>query len=1181
MTTPLTLQFFGQVQLIQNQQPITAIKSNKELGLFIYLAYTEKSYPREILAEFFWPNRSLKQAQSNLRTVLSRLKQSLGDYLIITRQQVVFRGESPYTLDVRQVEAGLAQVGAKLAHPEQLSATEATDLARTLAHYRGHFLADFLLPSLPEFEVWVERERARWQQQISDTWRALVAHYLSQAQYQMGLSSVDRFLHLIPYDEIAHQQKMRLLALSGQREAALTQFARCETALAQSFDLTPSAETQTLYARIQSGELAPPDNVSSVPPSKSVAPPHNLPHARTSFVGRQKIIDKATDLLTKESTCRLITVIGPGGVGKTRLALEVAQATKLHFADGVYWVSLVGVHDPHNIASTILAALPDGGEPQTTPTEQVLSSLADKEILLVLDNFEQLLNPSENQPDFAEAADTATQLILVIMDNAPQVRLLLTSRESLNLLEEHLLPLTGLSLPTPDVDHTEATLQASAAVRLFMARAQQVRPDITLENAGTDQVVQICRLLEGMPLGIELAATWVRYQTCQDIGQRLEAEMLHLSTSIRNRSARHRSLNAVFTQSWSLLQQTEQTLFSALSIFRNGFTLAAAESIVQATVTDLAVLINKSLLRHQFTGRYDVHEGLRQFGAEKLAESSTQANHLQDTHAHYYAHYLINHKSGLVGSESAKIIAEVMADIDNLRAAWHWLIMQRSWPVIAELVPSLWVFYEVCSRYYEFEVMVSTAQEILFATPAIHAISATGEAVTFDKAVWLVQVRLLLYHGLTLVRLSKPKAALEKLNHCQAILDQGRQHNPTWRNDEDAGQLYFALGDYYWGQGDFEACQVVLEKSMTAFEAAENLVGLGETLILLSRLSTSMGAYAEAIEQAKRAIDLLEMAGEVSRTDYAWDLIGIAYSYIGDYAKAEYHYQVAYDLRLKADDQLGLAVSHYRLGKIALQQGDYALAETYFLKVIPVQRQSGRQVGVLNALIGVGNAARNLGNLDKAKAAYEEAATIARSINIPEGVAESVNGLAQVAYARGQMRQAQHHYEQSLAAWQGQLSDPVLRSPTLSGLGLTTGMQQNFKESFTYFQEAFQCAIAYDLKPVILETLISLTQVFHRALPPGQAVALLTFVRDHPSAIQETADRADDQNAELIALLSPEAQATAQQLGSALTLEQMITWLEIYVLPAALPEPSQLPALTAIADAGIDMAISSGHKGRF
>ena len=392
-----------------------------------------------------------------------------------------------------------------------------------------------------------------------------------------------------------------------------------------------------------------------------VSPPVNLPAEPTPFVGRRHELG---EIIKQLEETRLLTLTGPGGIGKTRLALRTAVEIADEFEHGCCFVSLAPLRSVEPLIQTIAEGLKFPLATHEDPRRQLHRYLRKRQLLLVMDNFEHLLEGAE--------------IVSEILQAAPAVKILATSRERLNLQSETILIVGGMDIPGRV--ELEDPLKFDS-VSLFVQSARKVRPgyDPALDELG--QIAEICQIVQGMPLAIELAAAWLHILNVGEIIEELEAGLDILATEVRDAPERHRSIHAVFNHSWSMLGQNDQQIFMRLSVFRGGFTREAARQVAGASLQQLAGLVNKSFLSHDpGSGRLKIHELLRQYAQEQLSKTPQTSLSAQEAHAAYYAEFMGKRWEDLKDERQMLALAEIEADIENVRAAWGYYLGQRNAP---------------------------------------------------------------------------------------------------------------------------------------------------------------------------------------------------------------------------------------------------------------------------------------------------------------------------------------------------------------------------------------------------------------------------------------------------------------------------------------------------------------------
>lgn len=636
----LSICLLGTFQVTLDGKPVTAFATAKVRALLAYLGVeAERPHPRPVLAYLLWPDQPERAALHNLRQALVVLRQAIGDreadppFLLITRQTIQFNPHSSHWLDI----AAFTRLFAASQQPDQVERwRQATDL------YQGDFMAGLGMRDNIAFEEWVLVRREQYYHQALEALDRLAEHYERRGKYGQAIHYARRQIALAPWQERAHRQVMRCLAWSGQRNAALAQYESCRLLLRQELEVEPAEETTILYVQIRAGELEKPETraqpnepgietkrtaINSLPSSLLLRPRHNLPIPLTSFIGREKELAQVVAYLTG-SDCRLLTLAGPGGMGKTRLALQAAARAASVFCDGVYFVPLDAIPKAELLAFAI------GNVLNLSSADLLLDYLRPRKVLLVLDSFERLLDGAE--------------LLVDLLQAAPKVKIMVTSQARLNLQAEWLMQVDALLFPTSlpacsqektlfieEMGAWEKILRDFSAVYLFVQRARQVEAGFTLSPKTGPDVVRLCQLVEGMPLGIELAAAQVDECFPKAIAHGVENGLERLATTRRDVPSRHRSLRALFNYSWALLEKTECASLQRLSVFQGEFDAEAAGAVADTSPVELAALVSKSLLRQTPTGRYAMHQLLRQYAAERLRTSPGQRGVRNRRCAHY------------------------------------------------------------------------------------------------------------------------------------------------------------------------------------------------------------------------------------------------------------------------------------------------------------------------------------------------------------------------------------------------------------------------------------------------------------------------------------------------------------------------------------------------------------------
>jgi predicted ATPase/DNA-binding SARP family transcriptional activator len=983
----LRLFILGPLQIQLGEEDLGKRVSAKGRALLAYLVLTGRAHTRSALAGLFWGESPEKDARRNLRVELSKLRRVVGEVVTATHETLAVDQDALW-LDAAEFERLV------------ITPDSPETVRQALALYRGDLLDDLLVRDAPLFEEWVLLERERLRQLAIGGLEQLVRWGIEQENFSNAIQDVRRLLLLDPWLESAHRNLMWMLARTGDRSGALAQYEACRQTLAQELGVEPAREITALYEQIKAGEIetaAKPDLQASSPGAAAIEPPHphippnNLPAQTTSFVGRDQELSQIQELLS-DPDCRLLTLIGPGGIGKTRLALQaatqLAKPGRQNFPEGVYFVPLAEVSAPDLAIPAIGEALGISFSGEITPGEQLANYFRDKALLLVLDNFEHLVAGAGFLTDFLKAS--------------PGLKILVTSRERIDLYEEWLLDVPGLPFPA---EAEAPDFERFAAVQLFYQRARRIKLGFSV-TAEKPAITRICQLVVGMPLGIELAAAWVRGMSCREIADRLQLNLDSLTATARNLPARQRSLRAAFMYSWDLLQVGEREAFARISVFHGGFTPEAALWVVGIESQTLASLADKSLLRKTPAGRFAIHPMLRVFGAEKFEADLS----IQERHAQYYAGIIQEREPALIlgGTEAIQVI---QLEIDNLRAAWEWATTRCAYRILEDILVGLGSYYRIRGLFKEGLDAFSKAFQML------------NENLEDEGTAPILLGKLLVWQGEYLDEMGRFQEAVDRFERALEIFE---IHDASLERSLALAALGFSIS----GLGDNARALDYLQTGWEGLEIAGDARGMAVALHHLGIVRTQVGARAQGLKNIEESMDLFRQAGDRRGLSNAMSILGNIHIALGEYDRARALHEECQGIFDEIGDPMGQAHGLHSLSLVAFRQSNYEASEQFSRQALKIFSRFGVPYGITKALSNLGEIAWVKGEYERSKGHFLEALSVSRqvaSLARHRGTGNVLRGLGRTEVALGDLSLAREHLKEVLEIYlEGQFIDSAL-----------------------------------------------------------------------------------------------------------------------------------------------------------
>lgn len=1001
----LKLFLLGAPRFELDGQP-AGITRRKAIALMAYLAVDGQPHIREELATLFWPDYEPAQSYAYLRRTLWEINNALGkDWLEAGRDQVEVSGTEDLWLDVAAFEAALE--GGRV---DQGPAAKVERLSAAVALYHDDFMAGFTLADAPQFDMWQRFTSERLRRQYGQALERLVVGLETRGDLEPAIEYAGRWLALDPLHEPAHRALMRLYAAVGQRAAAIRQYEAAVAALDDELGLAPEAATTALHDQIAQGKwpAQPSGEVDQRLADSAPRPPSGqplgrrivrLPHQPTPFVGRQEETDTIATLLA-EPSCQLLSLVGPGGSGKTRLAIRVVEQLveqkQPAVADGAYFVALAPLVSSDSIGPVIGKSL--GGDfyqEGQEPRRQLIDYLRHKRVLLILDNFEHLLD----EEAFGLISDLTAEL--------GELRLLVTSRTRLNIRGEQLFPVAGMKAPAQRkvLGHSNgetvldlAEAQTYSALCLFVQSARHVKPDFELTPANLPAVVSICQAVQGMPLAIELAASWIELLPPAEIATEIARGLDFLATEMQDVPDRQRSIRAVFESSWQLLDDRERDIMARLSVFRGGFERRAAEQVSGATLRDLLSLASKSWLQREEAGCFQIHELLRQYAGDKLAADHDRWQAANDRHAAFYAEFLAAAGREMGGPEQLAAAEQVEAEFDNIIVAWRWHVDQGRFPIL---------IHKMLSVLFRFSAARSAGEEFLsLIRYALRALRPDPDAPPDDETsaillTYQIRAHLLITYWDSYLDLILPVWSYVQDQHIDRYAD--------W--------LFWLAEAYAWQVDRVEGGRWLAWLAEEALRAGDKWAHALAQLSLADIISLD-GNYVQALRLARMAQQTFQELGDIGLRAYALRRVGSTLWKMGDYDQAEQALLAGRELFKASADPGGEAEIVQELHEMSLMAGRFERAFAYFAERRQIAQALDQRQMVHECLHWESMQAARFGDPEQAVKLRVECLALARTLGDPRRIAWSQWEMAELRRLEGDLVAARQGYRDALQYFQ-------------------------------------------------------------------------------------------------------------------------------------------------------------------
>jgi predicted ATPase/DNA-binding SARP family transcriptional activator len=1080
--TELRISLLGGFSAQAGGQPVPegAWRLRKAKGLVKLLALApEHRMHRERASELLWPGRDSAAAANNLHQAMYVARRAFeaagvdGAAALELRDEVLVLGAGvPLSVDADEFEqsAGVARGSGD----------------RELCRQAVELYAGELLPE-DRYEDWAVARRDALRELCSALLLELADLEEREGDSAAAVRWLQRALVEDPLHEEAHRRLMSLFALVGRRQQALAQYQQLRQALRREYEDVPDPETRRLYRSILSGDFggqdaeAPPEEPPSRERSAPGEPPgaHNLPLRLTSFVGRERELGEVWRLLERG---RLVTLTGPGGCGKTSLALEAAAGQLRSYADGIWLVELAPLSDPALLPDAVAEAVGVRLGVRQTPTRALAAQLSGRQLLLVLDNCEHMI-------------DACARLAEELLRSCPDLTILATSREPLHLPGEFPWRVPSLSLPSARGTVTPEQLLRCEAGRLFVERAAGAAPGFELDAASAPAVAETCLRLDGMPLALELAAARVNVLSPAQIAERLGDSLQLLAGGSRTALTRQQTLRATLAWSHDLLTSEERTLFRRLAAFSGSFALDAIEGVcagdglAAAQLLDLlGRLVDKSLVQvEQEEGqpRYRLLETIRQYASERLDEAVERAP-LERRHRDWFSAFAAETVPPLAQAATGGVPRRLDLEHDNLRAALASALHDEPEAAL-RLAVTLWPWWLARSHFAEGARFLHAAlarvpqrtplrAEALLASSALHV--RLGDAWEFpEQAEEAIDIRRELGDRRPLAR------ALLRVGQWATSMDgeaAGRRFAEALAVAQEIGDHFTAagvrhgLGVLACFRSEYADAARLFSESRALLERLEGTGGPAFPATTLGHVVLPDPVHGHPRIYFEETILLFRPVPATLARGYVLANHASALRSLGDPAAARDLLDEALALWRELADPPGIGLALNQLGNLGRSVGEHVLAREWLEEALQIRRELGDRRGTGVTMGNLGLLAAAAGEADRGRALLGDALVLFERTDDGPAQAGALQNLANLELGAGRRERARDLLEQSLALWEEQqlwracgwlslmLADLLADESEAAGRARTRA-----RELFTKLGDAHGLACLEEIKPAL------------------------------------------------------------------------------------------------------------------